>query len=103
MKLELKKFDSKQNVIKRSLLPRTQYKQTALTKIQSYVVEGFFCAISKPIKFILNIHEIVRGYSRYAQLKYYELQYKELKFSHLFMLITDDFQLKVPKIAKKGT
>ena len=28
---------------------------------------------------------------------------KELKFSHLFILIFDDFQLKVPKIAKKGT
>ena len=27
----------------------------------------------------------------------------ELKFSHLFMLISDDFWLKVPKIAKKGT
>ena len=28
---------------------------------------------------------------------------KKLKFSHLFMLISDDFRLKVPKIAKKGT
>ena len=28
---------------------------------------------------------------------------KELKFSHLFMLVSDDFRLKVPKIAKKRT
>ena len=28
---------------------------------------------------------------------------KELKFSHLFMFISDDFRLKVPKKAKKGT
>ena len=33
----------------------------------------------------------------------YELQQKELKFSHLFMLISDDFRLKVQKIAKKCT
>ena len=51
----------------------------------------------------MNIHEIIRGYSRYAKLKYYELQKKELKFSHLFVLISDDFLLKVPIIAKKGT
>ena len=30
----------------------------------------------------------------------YELQSKELQFSHLFMLIFDDFLQKVPKIAK---
>ena len=28
---------------------------------------------------------------------------KELKFSHLFLLISGDFRIKVPKIAKKGT
>ena len=27
---------------------------------------------------------------------------KKMKFSHLFMMISDDFLLKVPKIAKKG-
>ena len=27
----------------------------------------------------------------------------ELTFSHLFMLIADEFWLNVPKIAKKGT
>ena len=52
---------------------------------------------------ILNIHEIIRDYSRYAKLKNYELQKKELKFSHLFTFISDDFRLKVPKIAKTGT
>ena len=52
---------------------------------------------------VLNIHKVIRGHSWYAKLKYYELQFKELKFSYLFMLIYDDFRLKVPKIAKKGT
>ena len=28
---------------------------------------------------------------------------KEMKFSHLFMFISDKFCLKVPKKAKKGT
>ena len=28
---------------------------------------------------------------------------KKLKFSHVFVLIADDFRLKVPIIAKKGT
>ena len=28
---------------------------------------------------------------------------KEMKFSHLFMLISDDFRLKVANIAKRGT
>ena len=51
----------------------------------------------------LNIHEIIRGYSRYAKLNYYKLQLKELKFSHLLMLISDDFRLKMPKITKTGT
>ena len=37
----------------------------------------------------------------YAKLKYYELQLKELMFSHLFMLTSDHFRLKVPKIAKR--
>ena len=37
----------------------------------------------------------------YAKLKCYELQQKELKFSHLLMLTSDDFWLKVPKIAKR--
>ena len=28
---------------------------------------------------------------------------RKLRFSHLFMLISDDYRLKVPKIAEKGT
>ena len=75
-------------------------------EIHSYVVEVLFqryFKVLQPIKLILIIHPIIRGYSRYAKLKYYELQLRDLKFSHLFMLISDDFQLKVPKIAKKGT
>ena len=44
---------------------------------ESYVVEALFLRYFKllqPIKLILNIHEIIRGYSWYAKLKYYELQ-----------------------------
>ena len=58
---------------------------------------GFILSLFKelqPIKLTLNIHKIIRGYSRYAKLKYYRLQSKELKLSRLFMLISDDFQLK---------
>ena len=31
------------------------------------------------------------------------LRVQKKKFSHLFMVTSDDFRLKVPKIAKKGT
>ena len=37
------------------------------------------------------------------EAEYFELQLKELKFSHLLMLITDDFRLKVQKMVQKGT
>ena len=46
-------------------------------EIQSYVAEALFYRYFKvlqPIKLILNIHEIIRGYSWYAKLKYNELQ-----------------------------
>ena len=75
-------------------------------EIQSYVVEALFLGYFKelePIKLILNIHEIIRDYYLYAKLKYYKLKSIELKFSHLFMLISDDFRLKMPKLSKKGT
>ena len=41
----------------------------SLTEIQSYVVEALFLRYFKviqPIKLILNIHKIIRDYSRYA-------------------------------------
>ena len=40
---------------------------------------------------------------RVCQAEILQVIVKELEFSHTFMLISDDFRLKVPKIAKKGT
>ena len=37
----------------------------------------------------------------YAKLKYYKLQQIKLKFYHIFRLISADFRLKMPKMAKK--
>ena len=34
------------------------------------------------------------------KLKFYELHQKDLKFFPFFVLISDEFRLKVPKIAK---
>ena len=70
---------------------------------RGFILALFQSTTLQPMKLILNIHEITRGYSRYAKLEYNELQLKELKFSHLFVLISNDFWLKVPKIAKNGT
>ena len=45
--------------------------------MQNYVVEALFkryFKVLQPIKFILNIHKIIKGYSRYAKLNYFELQ-----------------------------
>ena len=39
---------------------------------RSFILAYF--KVLQPIKLILNIHEIIRGYSRYAKLKYYELR-----------------------------
>ena len=44
----------------------------SLTEIQSYVVEALFernFKVLQPLKLILNISEIKRGYSLYAKLK----------------------------------
>ena len=38
-----------------------------------------------------------------CEAKILQVTVKELKFSHLFMLISDNFRLIVLKIAKKGT
>ena len=51
-------------------------KDWSLTEIQNYVVKALFLRYFKvlqPIKFILNIHKIIRGYSWCGKLKYYEL------------------------------
>ena len=38
-----------------------------------------------------------------CKLEFYKLQLIKLKFYHLFRLISANFGLKTPKIAKKGT
>ena len=73
------------NIVISFILSRTQYlKDWSLTEIQSYVVQVLFkryFKVLKPRKLILNIHKIIRGYSRNEKLKFYELQQKEWKFS----------------------
>ena len=54
-----------------------QYKQTdQWQKYKVMLLRLYFSAVSKYYsqKLILNIHKIIRGYSRYAKLKYYKLQ-----------------------------
>ena len=49
----------------------------SLTEIQSYDVKAlFYCyfKVLQSIKLILNIHKIIRGYSRDVKLKYLELR-----------------------------
>ena len=50
--------------------------------------------------------EHTRDYKRLLpvyEAKILRVPVKELKFSHLFMLISDNFWLKMPKLAKTGT
>ena len=64
----------------------------------------YFSAISKYYS-PKNGSEHTRDYKRLLPVcepEILRVTVKELKFSHL-MLISDDFRLKVPKIAKKGT
>ena len=52
---------------------------------------------------ILNIPKTIKSYSQYAQWKYYKLQEINMKIYHLVRSISDDFRLKVPKLANNGT
>ena len=59
---------------------------------QGFILALFQCTSAN--KLVLNIHKIIRGYSRYAKLKCYQLQLKELMFSDLFMLTSEVFSAK---------
>ena len=49
------------------------------------------------------MHEIIKRLPPVCEAEILGVTVKKSEVSHLFMLISDDFRLKVPKIAKKGT
>ena len=60
--------------------------------------------VLQPIKLLLNIHKIIRGYYRYAErVCEAEMLRATVRIFHIFMKISDNCWLIVPKIAKKGT
>ena len=70
--------------------------------------QGFILALFQSTianKILIADSEYTRDYKRLlpvCEAETLRLTVKRIEVSHLFMLISDEFQLKVPKIAKKG-
>ena len=68
--------------------------------------QGFILALFQSTTANTIDSEHTRDYKRLLpvwEAEILRVKVKKLKFSHLFKLIFDDFRLKVPQIAKKGT
>ena len=86
-----------------SIIIRTQYTRTGNTKLccRCFILALFQSTTANTID-----SEHTQDYKRLlsvCEAEILQVTVNRIEVSHLFMLISDDFRLKVPKIVKKGT
>ena len=88
------------------IFPRTQYTDWSLTEIQIYVAVASFYRYFKAQQLMNLILNNTRDYKKLfsvCKAEILQVTVKTIEVYHLFRLISGDFRLKVPKLAKRGT